>query len=104
MLSYRLGTVNDFHWEFKPVFRRYSKPHTYSTCIGEEKENQLYINTLYLVHIKHEQKDKKVKKERTFEKKNAFFLNTLFAIVLLPMTCIRPETRERVLYIPMTSF
>ena len=20
MLSYRLGTVNDFHWEFKPVF------------------------------------------------------------------------------------
>jgi len=19
MLSYRLGTVNDFHWEFKPV-------------------------------------------------------------------------------------
>ena len=24
MLSYRLGTVNDFHWGFKPVFR-YSK-------------------------------------------------------------------------------
>jgi len=44
MLSYRLGTVNDFHWGFKPVFR-YSKPHSYSTFIGEEKENQLCINT-----------------------------------------------------------
>jgi len=61
MLSYRLGTVNDFHWEFKPVFR-YSKPHTYATFIGEEKEKQLCINTMYLVHIQHEQKDKKVKK------------------------------------------
>ena len=30
MLSYRLGTVNDFHWEFKPVLT-YSKPHTF-TC------------------------------------------------------------------------
>ena len=30
MLSYRLGTVNDFHWEFKPVLS-YSKPHTFST-------------------------------------------------------------------------
>ena len=26
MLSYRLGTVNDFHWELKPVLS-YSKPH-----------------------------------------------------------------------------
>ena len=25
MLSYRLGTVNDFHWKFKPVLT-YSKP------------------------------------------------------------------------------
>ena len=57
MLSYRLGTVNDFHWGFKPVFR-YSKPHTYSTFIGEEKE-KLCINTLYLVHIEHEHKDKR---------------------------------------------
>jgi len=62
MLSYRLGTVNDFHWEFKPVFR-YSKHHTYS-FIGEEKENQLCINTLYLVYIEHEHKDEKVKKKR----------------------------------------
>jgi len=50
MLSYRLGTVNDFHWGFKPVFR-YSKTHTYSTFIGEDKEKQLCINTMYLVHI-----------------------------------------------------
>jgi len=39
MLSYRLGTVNDFHWEFKPVLS-YSKPHTFSTFIGEEKERK----------------------------------------------------------------
>jgi len=31
MLSYRLGTVNDFHWGFKPVLS-YSKPHTFSLC------------------------------------------------------------------------
>ena len=40
MLSYRLGTVNDFHWEFKPVLS-YSKPHTFSTCFGEEKERKM---------------------------------------------------------------
>jgi len=33
MLNYRLGTVNEKHWGFKPVFRC-SKPHTYSTLIG----------------------------------------------------------------------
>jgi len=27
MMGYRLGTVNDFHLEFKPVLS-YSKPHT----------------------------------------------------------------------------
>jgi len=32
MLSYRLGTVNDFHWEFKPVLS-YSKTHTFSRQI-----------------------------------------------------------------------
>ena len=37
-----------FIWGFKPVFR-YSKPHTYSTFIGE-KEKQLCIKTMYLVH------------------------------------------------------
>ena len=44
MLSYRLGTVNDFHWEFKPVLS-YSKPHTFSTFFGEEKERK---NVFYL--------------------------------------------------------
>jgi len=39
MLSYRLGTVNDFHWGFKPVLS-YSKPHTFSTLFGEEKERK----------------------------------------------------------------
>jgi len=44
MLSYRLGTVNDFHWGFKPVLS-YSKPHTFSTFFGEEKERK---NAFYL--------------------------------------------------------
>jgi len=39
MLSYRLGTVNDFHWELKPVLS-YSRPHTFSTFFGEEKERK----------------------------------------------------------------
>jgi len=39
MLSNRLGTVNDFHWKFKPVLS-YSKPDTFSTFFGEEKERK----------------------------------------------------------------
>ena len=39
MLNYRLGTVNEKHLGFKPVFRC-SKPHTFSTFSGEEKENK----------------------------------------------------------------
>jgi len=39
MLSYRLGTVNDSHWEFKLVLS-YSKPQTFSTFLGEEKERR----------------------------------------------------------------
>jgi len=42
-LSYRLGTINDFHWEFKPVLS-YSKPHTFSTFFGEEKERKNAFN------------------------------------------------------------
>jgi len=36
MLNYRLGTVNEKHWGFKPVLS-YSKPHDFSTFIGEKK-------------------------------------------------------------------
>jgi len=43
MLSNSLGTVNDFHWEFKPVLS-YSKPHTFSTFFGEEKERKQAFN------------------------------------------------------------
>jgi len=43
MLSYRLGTVNDFHWEFKPVLI-YSKPHTFPTFFDEEKERKNAFN------------------------------------------------------------
>jgi len=42
MLSYRLGTVNDFHWGFKPVLSD-SKPHTFSTFFGEEKEGKMHL-------------------------------------------------------------
>jgi len=40
---YRLGTVNDFYWEFKPVLS-YSKPHTFSTFFKEEKERKDAFN------------------------------------------------------------
>ena len=43
MLSYHLGSVNDFHWGSKPVLS-YSKPHTFSTPLGEGKENLININ------------------------------------------------------------
>jgi len=43
MLSDRLGTVNDKHWEFKPVLS-YSKPHTFSKKNGEEKDRKNAFN------------------------------------------------------------
>ena len=43
MLSYRLGTVNDFHWEFKPVLS-HSKPHTFSTFFREKNERKKAFN------------------------------------------------------------
>ena len=46
MLNYRLGTVNEKHWGFKPVFRC-SKPHTFSTFFGEEKERKKCPFTLF---------------------------------------------------------
>jgi len=42
MLSYGLGTVNDFHWGFKPVLS-YSKPHILN-IFGEEKERKNAFN------------------------------------------------------------
>jgi len=51
MLSNRLGTVNDFHWKFKPVLS-YSKPHTFSTFFGEEKERKNAFDIIIL-HGKH---------------------------------------------------
>ena len=38
MLNYRLGTVNEKHWGFKPVFRCSKLHHTFLTFSGEEKE------------------------------------------------------------------
>jgi len=52
MLSYRLGTVNDFLWGFKPVLS-YSKPHTFSACFGEEKERKIAFNLSNLNHTEN---------------------------------------------------
>jgi len=41
MLSYRLGTVNDFHWEFKPILS-YSKPYTFSTFLEKKKVEKMH--------------------------------------------------------------
>jgi len=45
-LNYRLGTVNEKHWGFKPVFRC-SKPHTYSTLFGEEYEVTFFSKAIF---------------------------------------------------------
>jgi len=42
MLSYRLGMVNDFHWESKPVLS-YSKPHTFSTFLEKKKKEKMHL-------------------------------------------------------------
>jgi len=41
MLSYRLGTVNEFHLGFKPILS-YSKPHIFLTFL-EEKEKNMHL-------------------------------------------------------------
>jgi len=48
MLSYRLGIVNNFPWEFKPVLH-WSKPDTFSILIGEENKTKC-IYSAYLGH------------------------------------------------------
>jgi len=50
MLSYRLGTVNDFYWDLKPVFR-YSKPQTYPTFIGDATEHNIHLLSQILLHF-----------------------------------------------------
>jgi len=40
MLRYRLGRVNDFHWEFKPVLG-YSKLHTFLTFLEKKKKRKM---------------------------------------------------------------
>jgi len=57
MLSYRLGTVKDIHFEFKPVLS-YSKPHTFSTLFGDEK-GTLCIYFLQPGQLEAEQNDRK---------------------------------------------
>ena len=52
MLSYRLGTVNDIHWEFKLVLS-YSKPHTFSTFLEKKKKAKMYLLSPTKVAISH---------------------------------------------------
>jgi len=59
MLSYRLGRVNDFHWEFKPV-SSYNKPHTFSTLFWRRKRKKS-IYSLRPGNLETEQNDRKVK-------------------------------------------
>ena len=40
------GTVNDFHWEFKPVLS-YSKSHTFSTFFGEEQDKSCIMSSFW---------------------------------------------------------
>ena len=66
MLSYRLGTVNDFHWEFKPVLS-YSKPHTFST-FWRRKRKKNCIYSRQPGHLEAEQNDRKVKRSKIKQK------------------------------------
>jgi len=61
MLCHRLGTVNDCHWEFKPVLS-YSKHHTFSTFFWRRKRKKICIYSLQPGHLEAEQNDKKVKR------------------------------------------
>ena len=49
MLSYRLGKVKDFHWEFKPVLS-YSKPYTFSTYFEKKKKDKMHLLSLQPGH------------------------------------------------------
>jgi len=61
MLYYRLGTVNEKHWGFKPVIRC-SKPHTFSTFSAEEKEKNCPFNLFNKVTMELYKNDRKVNK------------------------------------------
>ena len=60
MLSYHLGTVNDFYWEFKLVLS-YSKLHTFLTFFWIRKIKKLCIYSLQQSHLEAEQTDRKLK-------------------------------------------
>ena len=55
MLSYRLGTVNDFHWEFKQVLS-YIKPHTEDRVSGFSSPSALKTETWGGSHMKSPRK------------------------------------------------
>jgi len=63
MLSLRLGTVKDFHWEFKLVLS-YSKPKTFSTSFGEEKERTNAFTLSNQATREAKQNDTKVKRSK----------------------------------------
>jgi len=56
-----------FIGEFKPVLS-YSKPHTFSTSLGEEKERKKCIKSLQPGPLECEQNDRKVKRSKITQK------------------------------------
>jgi len=70
MLSYRLSTVNDFYWGFKPVLS-YSKPHTFSTLFGKEKEINIHLLSP-TSHVETKQNVRKVQRSRIKREKCEF--------------------------------
>jgi len=64
MLSYRLGTVKDFHMEFEPVLS-YSKPHIFSTYYEKKKTEKCIYS---LSNQATEQNDSKVKRSKIKQK------------------------------------
>ena len=60
MLSYYIGTVNEFHLGFKPVLS-YSKPNTFSTFLEKKKKG---IYSIQPGHLEGEQNDRKVKRSK----------------------------------------
>ena len=63
MLGYRLDTVKDFLWEFKPVLS-YSKPHVLNICWRIKREK----TCIFSLQPGHLEADSKVKRSKIKKK------------------------------------
>jgi len=66
MLSYHLGTVNDFHWKFKPVLSYSNLTLSQHFLRRQRKEKCIY--SLQPGHLEAEQNDRKVKRSKIKQK------------------------------------